>query len=109
MLVASAVSKQVPQFLVEAGFEHIACTQPRRISAVSLCRRVAHETLNEFGSKVAYQIRHDSSVTRHTKIVFLTEGLVLRQVVQFPITLCSLLGGIGFRPLITLSSRSTMW
>eukprot|EP00727_Mastigamoeba_balamuthi_P007742 m51a1_g3589 hypothetical protein (1286) ;mRNA; f:1155521-1162077 len=73
-------STQVPQYLLEAGYSSIACTQPRRIACISLCRRVAVETLNEYGSKVAYQIRFDSSTTAATRIVFLTEGVLLRQV-----------------------------
>ena len=46
-------STQVPQYLIQAGFERVACTQPRRISTMSLCARVATETLNEHGSQVA--------------------------------------------------------
>lgn len=47
---------QVPQYLLHAGFENIACTQPRRIACVSLSKRVGYETLNEFGTEVAYQV-----------------------------------------------------
>lgn len=57
-----------------------ACTQPRRIACISLCKRVAYETLNEYGSAVGYQIRFEKSKTQHTKIIFVTEGLLLRQV-----------------------------
>ena len=49
-------STQVPQYLLAAGYTHIACTQPRRIACISLSRRVAYETLNEYGSQVAYQV-----------------------------------------------------
>ena len=49
-------STQVPQYLLSAGHTHIACTQPRRIACISLSRRVAYETLNEYGSEVAYQV-----------------------------------------------------
>jgi HrpA-like RNA helicase len=72
-------STQVPQYLLRAGCERIAVTQPRRISAMSLTRRVALETNNEFGSEIAHQIRFDSSRTKHTRCVFLTEGVLLRQ------------------------------
>nr|CAD7574761.1 unnamed protein product [Timema californicum] len=77
-------STQVPQYLLKAGFKRIACTQPRRIACISLCKRVAYETLNEFGSEVGYQIRFEKSKTQHTKIVFVTEGLLLRQVSTDP-------------------------
>jgi len=49
-------STQVPQYLLSAGYTHVACTQPRRIACISLSRRVAYETLNEYGSEVAYQV-----------------------------------------------------
>jgi hypothetical protein len=57
-----------------------ACTQPHRIACISLCKRVAFETLNEYGSQVGYQIRFEKNKTQHTRTVFITEGLLLRQV-----------------------------
>lgn len=77
-------STQVPQYLMAAGYDSIACTQPRRIACISLCKRVAYETLNEHKTEVAYQIRFEKSKTSHTKILFLTEGLLLRQVSSDP-------------------------
>ena len=47
---------QVPQYLLEAGYSKIACTQPRRIAAISLAKRVGYETLNEYGTEVAFQV-----------------------------------------------------
>lgn len=46
-------STQVPQYLMEAGYERVACTQPRRIACLALARRVAYETLNAHGTKVS--------------------------------------------------------
>ncbi|XP_068622478.1 probable ATP-dependent RNA helicase DHX34 [Battus philenor] len=73
-------STQVPQYLHDAGFQNIACTQPRRIACVSLSKRVAYETLTQFESKVGYQIRFEKSKSADTKICFITEGLLLRQI-----------------------------
>ncbi|XP_064390174.1 probable ATP-dependent RNA helicase DHX34 isoform X2 [Halichondria panicea] len=73
-------STQVPQFLLDAGVQKIACTQPRRIACISLAKRVGYETLNEFSSEIAYQVRFERSRTLATRIVFLTEGLLLRQL-----------------------------
>nr|XP_049702650.1 probable ATP-dependent RNA helicase DHX34 isoform X1 [Helicoverpa armigera] len=73
-------STQVPQYLHQAGFESIACTQPRRIACVSLSKRVAYEMLTQFETKVGYQIRFEKSKTADTKICFITEGLLLRQM-----------------------------
>ncbi|CAN8025715.1 unnamed protein product [Ixodes persulcatus] len=52
-------STQIPQYLLNAGFEGIVCTQPRRIAAIALCKRVAFETLNEYGTHIGYQIRFE--------------------------------------------------
>ncbi|XP_064608809.1 probable ATP-dependent RNA helicase DHX34 [Liolophura sinensis] len=73
-------STQVPQYLLEGGFTKIACTQPRRIACISLSKRVGFETLNEYGTQVAYQVRFEKTKSRFTRILFLTEGLLLRQM-----------------------------
>ncbi|KAH7710015.1 SMGL-2 protein [Aphelenchoides avenae] len=73
-------STQLPQYLLTAGYTKIACTQPRRIACVALSRRVAYETLNEYGSEVAYQTRFEKTKTGRTKLLFLTDGLLLRQM-----------------------------
>ncbi len=77
-------STQVPQYLLGAGYKNIACTQPRRIACISLAKRVGFETLNEHGSEIGYQIRFERKKTDRTKVVFLTEGLLLRQVSSDP-------------------------
>ena len=73
-------STQVPQYLLGAGYSNIACTQPRRIACISLAKRVGFETLNEHGTEIGYQIRFERMKTDKTKVLFLTEGLLLRQV-----------------------------
>ncbi|XP_012688217.1 probable ATP-dependent RNA helicase DHX34 isoform X2 [Clupea harengus] len=73
-------STQVPQYLLASGFNYIACTQPRRIACISLAKRVSFESLNQYGSKVGYQIRFETTRTLATKLLFLTEGLLLRQI-----------------------------
>lgn len=77
-------STQVPQYLLAAGFSHVACTQPRRIACISLAKRVGFESLSQYGSKVGYQIRFESTRSAATKIVFLTVGLLLRQIQREP-------------------------
>ncbi|XP_023158361.1 probable ATP-dependent RNA helicase DHX34 [Ceratitis capitata] len=73
-------STQVPQYLYEFGYRSIACTQPRRLACVSLSKRVAHEMLDDYGSKVGFQIRFEKNKTKNTNILFITEGLLLRQL-----------------------------
>ncbi|NXD87993.1 DHX34 helicase, partial [Halcyon senegalensis] len=46
-------STQVPQYLLAAGYGHVACSQPRRIACVSLAKRVAFESLNQYGNQVS--------------------------------------------------------
>ena len=45
-----------------------------------MSKRVAYETLNEFGSEIGYQIRFEKHKYQQTKVIFVTEGLLLRQV-----------------------------
>uniref|UniRef100_A0A1Y1MY84 Helicase ATP-binding domain-containing protein n=1 Tax=Photinus pyralis TaxID=7054 RepID=A0A1Y1MY84_PHOPY len=50
-------STQVPQYVLEAGYKKIVCTQPRRIACISLAKRVAYETLTDYKTVIGYQIR----------------------------------------------------
>ncbi len=83
----SGKTTQVPQFLYEAGFGSpespnpgiIGVTQPRRVAAVSMAKRVGDE-LGEMGEKVSYQIRFDSSVSSKTAIKFMTDGILIREI-----------------------------
>lgn len=85
----SGKTTQVPQFLYEHGYGSgngptpgmIAVTQPRRVAAVSMARRVAEE-LGDHGHKVAHQIRYDSTVSSQTAIKFMTDGILLRELSQ---------------------------
>ncbi|XP_074021274.1 probable ATP-dependent RNA helicase DHX34 [Numenius arquata] len=77
-------STQVPQFLLAAGYSHVACTQPRRIACISLAKRVAFESLHQYGNQVGYQIRFESTRSPATRLLFLTEGLLLRQAQRAP-------------------------
>ncbi|XP_074786910.1 putative ATP-dependent RNA helicase DHX34 isoform X2 [Athene noctua] len=77
-------STQVPQFLLAAGYSHVACSQPRRIACVSLARRVSYESLDQFGEQVGYQIRFESTRSPATRLLFLTEGVLLRQARRDP-------------------------
>lgn len=78
-------STQVPQYIFEAGFNKIVCTQPRRIACISLAKRVAHETLTTFNNTIGYQIRFEKTKRDSTNIVFMTEGLLLRQAAEMEI------------------------
>ncbi|XWW95594.1 hypothetical protein V2A60_003559 [Cordyceps javanica] len=85
----SGKTTQVPQFLYEAGYGAaasetpgmIGITQPRRVAAVSMSKRVAEE-LGDHSSAVAYQIRFEGSVDDKTAIKFMTDGILLREIAQ---------------------------
>ncbi|CAK7202126.1 putative ATP-dependent RNA helicase DHR1 [Sporothrix eucalyptigena] len=84
----SGKTTQVPQFLYEAGFGNpesdypgmIGVTQPRRVAAVSMAKRVAEELGETHGRSVAYQIRFESNVSKDTAIKFMTDGVLLREL-----------------------------
>lgn len=85
----SGKTTQVPQFLFEAGYGSpespnpglIGVTQPRRVAAVSMAKRVGDE-LGEHSEKVSYQIRFDSTVSNKTAIKFMTDGVLMREIAQ---------------------------
>jgi len=87
----SGKSTQVPQFLQSESWCSgcIAITQPRRVAAISLARRVAEEMGTPLGSsspssKVGYSVRFDNNVSPSTKIKFLTEGMLLQEMLRDP-------------------------
>uniref|UniRef100_A0A6Q2YHG6 RNA helicase n=1 Tax=Esox lucius TaxID=8010 RepID=A0A6Q2YHG6_ESOLU len=79
----SGKTTQVPQFLYEAGYASgsgiIGVTEPRRVAAVSMSHRVAKE-MNLSTSLVSYQIRYEGNVTADTKIKFMTDGVLLKEI-----------------------------
>lgn len=88
----SGKSTQVPQFLASEPWctRCIAITQPRRVAAISLARRVAEEMGSFMGSqspaaKVGYSVRFDNSTGPNTKIKFLTEGMLLQEMLRDPV------------------------
>jgi len=79
----SGKSTQLPQMLHAHGFlekGEVVVLQPRRLAARMLAKRVAEEMRCELGAEVGYQIRLESRVSARTKIRFVTEGILLRQM-----------------------------
>ena len=78
----SGKSTQLTQYLLEEGFGSrglIACTQPRRVAAVSVAKRVADERGCQLGQEVGYTIRFEDLTNDKTKIKYMTDGVLLRE------------------------------
>ena len=89
--IHSGKSTQVPSFLLEHELSQgkpckIYCTEPRRISAISLARRVSEElgeNRNDLGtnrSLVGYSIRLEANTSKETRLVYATTGIVMRML-----------------------------
>ena len=76
------LTTQVPQFLYEGGYTTkgvIGVTEPRRVAAVTMSRRVGME-LNRTSDMVSYQIRYEGNATENTIIKFMTDGVLLKEI-----------------------------
>jgi ATP-dependent helicase HrpA len=58
----------------------IGCTQPRRIAARAVARRVAEELNTSLGAAVGYQVRFNENVGERTAIKFMTDGILLAEI-----------------------------
>ncbi|KDN53494.1 P-loop containing nucleoside triphosphate hydrolase protein [Tilletiaria anomala UBC 951] len=80
----SGKTTQVAQFLYEEGYASgsgsmIACTQPRRVAAMSVAKRVSEEMECELGGTVGYSIRFEDCTSPQTRIKYMTDGVLLRE------------------------------
>lgn len=80
----SGKTTQLPKMCLEAGRERIACTQPRRVAAISLSRRVAEELGVPWGREVGCKIRFMDESSADTAVKFLTDGMLLAEVQADP-------------------------
>jgi len=78
----SGKTTQLPKMVVEAlgdDCRRIGCTQPRRLAAASVARRVAEELNCPLGGFVGYQVRFEEKMSRDTRIKFMTDGILLAE------------------------------
>ena len=87
----SGKTTQLPQFILlyEASMKRngnfnrnvrIAVTQPRRVGAVSIASRVANEMGTNLGKRVGYHVRFDNTTSQDTVVTYLTDGMLLREI-----------------------------
>ncbi|XP_061358883.1 pre-mRNA-splicing factor ATP-dependent RNA helicase DEAH1-like isoform X2 [Gastrolobium bilobum] len=83
----SGKTTQIPQYLHEAGYTKrgmIACTQPRRVAAMSVAARVSQELAVKLGHEVGYSIRFEDCTSEKTILKYMTDGMLLREFLGEP-------------------------
>ncbi|KAF3788484.1 Pre-mRNA-splicing factor ATP-dependent RNA helicase [Nymphaea thermarum] len=81
----SGKTTQLTQYLHEGGYTTngvIGCTQPRRVAAMSVAKRVSEEMETKLGDKVGYAIRFEDVTGPHTVIKYMTDGVLLRETLK---------------------------
>ncbi|KAI9009169.1 P-loop containing nucleoside triphosphate hydrolase protein [Hyaloraphidium curvatum] len=85
----SGKTTQIPQFLLydeqpQKKGKMVACTQPRRVAAMSVARRVAEELDVPLGEEVGYSIRFEDCTSKRTVLKYMTDGMLLREAMADP-------------------------
>jgi len=83
----SGKTTQLTQYLHEDGYTKygmVGCTQPRRVAAMSVAKRVSDEIGTELGDDVGYSIRFEDCTSEKTQIKYMTDGILLRESLREP-------------------------
>ncbi|XP_026325030.1 pre-mRNA-splicing factor ATP-dependent RNA helicase PRP16 [Hyposmocoma kahamanoa] len=83
----SGKTTQLTQYLHEEGYSRtgmIGCTQPRRVAAMSVAKRVSDEMNTKLGDEVGYAIRFEDCTSSNTVIKYMTDGILLREGLREP-------------------------
>lgn len=73
---------QIPKYIFQEYGQSVVCSQPRRIAAISIAKRVAEEMSQTLGGLVGYSVRFEDRVSEDTKIRYVTDGVLLRDFVE---------------------------
>lgn len=84
----SGKTTQIPQWCVDyaraSGSKSVACTQPRRVAAMSVAQRVSEEMDVILGQEVGYSIRFEDCSSQRTILKYMTDGMLLREGMSDP-------------------------
>ncbi len=80
----SGKSTRIPAAMTKQSSKRILVLQPRRIAAVSLAERIASENGWQLGNEVGYQVRFENKTNSQTGLIFLTEALLLKKMMNDP-------------------------
>ncbi|KAJ1919741.1 hypothetical protein H4219_001770 [Mycoemilia scoparia] len=83
----SGKTTQLAQYLHESKYTHygvVGCTQPRRVAAMSVAKRVSEEMGVKLGKEVGYAIRFEDCTSSDTIIKYMTDGVLLRECLNEP-------------------------
>lgn len=81
----SGKTTQLPQFLMDEFTKNgrlIGITQPRRVAAISVAKRVSEETDTTVGDYIGYSVRFNESISARTKLKYMTDGMLLRETMM---------------------------
>jgi pre-mRNA-splicing factor ATP-dependent RNA helicase DHX15/PRP43 len=83
----SGKTTQIPQFVLyddlpQSERKLVACTQPRRVAAMSVAQRVAQELDVKLGEEVGYSIRFEDMTSQKTILKYMTDGMLLREAMN---------------------------
>ncbi|KAF7716622.1 DEAH box Pre-mRNA-splicing factor ATP-dependent RNA helicase, PRP43 subfamily [Penicillium ucsense] len=83
----SGKTTQIPQFVLfddlpQTQRKMVACTQPRRVAAMSVAQRVAEEMDVKLGEEVGYSIRFEDKTSQKTILKYMTDGMLLREAMH---------------------------
>ena len=82
----SGKTTQIPQYIALAGYcasgQQVGCTQPRRVAAMSVAKRVADEMDVALGQHGGYNIRFEDNTSESTVVKYLTDGMLLREAMN---------------------------
>lgn len=82
----SGKTTQIPQYVLDhvSNGKMVGCTQPRRVAAVSIARYVASQRKCNVGEEVGYSVRFDDNSSPKTRLKFMTDGILLREILADP-------------------------